>query len=105
MTTTTYTFPHTALTPIVGKPTLATLTLLKLELYTNAMFTESLLGGGNHGYLALVMYQRSFPGLRTWQQSYVPKILNGSTTINDCISNHSVNSTKYVKSCKILLNH
>lgn len=55
MTTTTYTFPHTVLTPIVGKPTLATLTLLKLELYANAMFTESTLGGGNHGYLALVM--------------------------------------------------
>jgi hypothetical protein len=54
-TTPTYTFPHTTLTPIVGKPTLATLTLLKLELYANAMFTESLLGGGNHGYLALVM--------------------------------------------------
>jgi hypothetical protein len=35
----------------------------------------------------------------------LPKILNGSTTINDCISNHSVNSTKYVKSSKILLNH
>jgi hypothetical protein len=55
MTAPTYTFPHTVLTPITDKPTLATLTLLKLELYANAMFTESALGGGNHGYLALVM--------------------------------------------------
>jgi hypothetical protein len=40
MTTTTYTFPHTVLTPLVGKPTLATLTLLKLELYANARYVH-----------------------------------------------------------------
>ncbi|MBV5280409.1 MAG: hypothetical protein J0651_03965, partial [Actinobacteria bacterium] len=57
MTTTTnkFDFPHPTLTPIVGKPTPATLTLLKSELYANAMVTESALGGGVHGYLALVM--------------------------------------------------
>lgn len=55
MTTTKFDFPHPTLTPIVGKPSLATLTRLKSELYTNAMVTESELGGGNHGYLALVM--------------------------------------------------
>jgi len=41
--------------PFAPPRSLATLTLLKLELYANAMFTESALGGGNHGYLALVM--------------------------------------------------
>lgn len=54
-TTTQFGFPHSTLTPIVGKPTLATLTLLKSELYANAMVTECELGGGDNGYLALVM--------------------------------------------------
>ncbi len=55
MTTTKFDFPHPTLTPIVGKPSLATLTLLKSELYANAMVTDCELGGGNHGYLALAM--------------------------------------------------
>ena len=63
MTAPTYTFPHTVLTPITDKPTLATLTLLKLELYANAMFTESGLGGGNHGYLGLVMSPTDYAAL------------------------------------------
>ncbi len=55
MTTKTYAFRQAILTPIVGKPTLATITLLKRELYDNAMFNKCILGGGKHGYLAIVM--------------------------------------------------
>ena len=55
MTAPTFNFPHPTLTPIEGKPSTATLNLLKKELYANAMSKPSLLGGGNHGFLALVM--------------------------------------------------
>jgi hypothetical protein len=52
---TTFSFEHKTLTPIVGEPTNATLTQLKKEIYANAMGTITELGGGNHGYLGLIM--------------------------------------------------
>jgi hypothetical protein len=49
---TTFSFEHKILTP---EPTNATLTQLKKELYANAMGTITELGGGNHGYLGIIM--------------------------------------------------
>ena len=42
-------------TPIHGTPTNSSLKRLKLELRANATSVESELGGGNHGYLGLVL--------------------------------------------------
>ena len=53
--TSSFTFPHEALTPIVGKPTNTTLQLLQRQLYTNARSVPSPRGGGQHGRLAIVM--------------------------------------------------
>lgn len=75
LTTIMFAFPHPALTPIVGRPTHATLALLKLELYANAMSTESFLGGGNHGYLGLVMSPADYallPGTITFVKPVNP---------------------------------
>ena len=47
-------FP-TQVTPIVGKPTYATLKTLKDQLKANAASVPTTLGGGNHGYLGLVL--------------------------------------------------
>ena len=47
-------FP-TQLTPIVGKPTYTTLTTLKDQLKANAASVPTTLGGGNHGYLGLIL--------------------------------------------------
>lgn len=42
-------------TPIRGEPTHKTLKLLQTELRVNASLVEIDLGGGNHGYLGLVL--------------------------------------------------
>ena len=47
-------FPN-QLTPIVGKPTYATLKTLKDQLKANATFVPTTLCGGNHGYLGLIL--------------------------------------------------
>jgi hypothetical protein len=48
-------FPHPELTPILGKPTAATLKHLKKEVYANARSVHSDLGGGLNGHLGIVM--------------------------------------------------
>ena len=47
-------FP-TQLTPIMGEPTYATLKTLKDHLKANATSVPTTLGGGNHGYLGLIL--------------------------------------------------
>ena len=51
---TTY-FPHNSPTPIRGEPTYKSLKKLKSELKANASSVDSDLGGGDHGYLGLVL--------------------------------------------------
>ena len=48
-------FKYKTLTPIQGAPTNKTLKRLKQELRANASRVESDLGGGDHGYLGLVL--------------------------------------------------
>ena len=48
-------FKYKTPTPIFGAPTNKTLKRLKEELRANASSVESDLGGGNHGYLGLVL--------------------------------------------------
>ena len=48
-------FKHKTPTPIQGAPTNKTLKQIKQELWENASSIESDLGGGDHGYLGLVL--------------------------------------------------
>ena len=48
-------FKYKSPTPIIGAPTNKTLKRLKQELRANASSVESNLGGGNNGYLGLVL--------------------------------------------------
>ena len=48
-------FKYKTPTPIRGEPTHKSLKRLKLELQSNASSVETDLGGGNHGYLGLVL--------------------------------------------------
>ena len=47
--------PHPTLTPLIGKPTSATIKLLTREVYANARSVHSTLGGGANGHLAICM--------------------------------------------------
>ena len=55
MRATTFVFPHATLTKIEGKPTHETVTIFKSELYANALQNDCTLGGGDNGYLGLIM--------------------------------------------------
>ena len=48
-------FKYKTPTPIIGAPTNKTLKRLKQELHANASSVESDLGGGDHGYLGLIL--------------------------------------------------
>lgn len=48
-------FPHPILTPILSKPTAATIKQLKKEVYANARSVHSERGGGMNGHLGIVM--------------------------------------------------
>ena len=52
---TSLTFPHPELTPIVGEPTTTSLRLLQKELYANARAIYSTRGGGANGHLRLLI--------------------------------------------------
>ena len=51
---TTY-FPYSSPTPIQGEPTYKAIKRLKNELRANASSVDSDLGGGDHGYLGLIL--------------------------------------------------
>ena len=58
-------FEHPVLTEICGEPTYETLNHLKKELKANARSVPTTLGGGNHGYLGMILttaeYRRIAP--------------------------------------------
>ena len=56
---TTY-FPHSSTTPIRGEPSYKSLKKLKNELRANASSVDSDLGGGDHGYLGLVLSETEY---------------------------------------------
>jgi hypothetical protein len=49
--------PHNPLTPIdpIAQPTPTAIALLQSELYANCRSIKTLLGGGQHGHLGLIM--------------------------------------------------
>jgi hypothetical protein len=52
---TTFVFTHEKLTKVVGKPNHESVKLLRKELYANAYENDCTLGGGNNGYLGIIM--------------------------------------------------
>lgn len=58
--TTTFNFPYPVLTKIEGEPTNSTITILKREIYANAMENMCTIGCGKLGYLGLIMPDANF---------------------------------------------
>ena len=53
-------FKYKNLTPIRGEPAHKSLKRLKMELQANTSSVETDLGGGNHGYLGLVLTDKEY---------------------------------------------
>ena len=53
-------FPHSTPTPIRGEPDYKSLKKFENELRSNANSVDSDLGGGNHGYLGLVLSEQEY---------------------------------------------
>ena len=58
-------FPHKTQIPICGEPTNADLKRLKTDLRANASSVDSNLGGGDHGYLGLVLSNTEYLAIPT----------------------------------------
>ena len=56
-------FKYKTPTPIRGEPTNKVLKRLKLELQSNASSVETNLGGGNYGYLGLVLIDKEYTSI------------------------------------------
>ena len=69
---TSFPFPHEKLTKIEGEPTAATVRVLKREVYANAMAIATNLGGGNHGYLGMVMPAVEYNAMNNTQPFVAP---------------------------------
>ena len=81
-------FP-TTITPITGKPNYASLKNLKDQLKANATSIPTTLGGGNHGYLGLILFPSSYVTIATTtfqepnypgQHPTIPAGTNAATT-------------------------
>ena len=60
-------FPNNPVTKIEGEPTYQTLRLLEVELIQNASSIMTELGGGNHGYLGLVLSAEKYMELTGYE--------------------------------------
>ena len=65
MKATTFVFPHETLTKIHGKPTHETVRLLRQEVYANAYKNKCSLGGGDNGYLGIIMPNSEYLKIQT----------------------------------------
>ena len=65
-------FKYKTPTPIRGEPTNKALKRLKLELQSNASSVETDLGGGNHGYLGLVLTDEEYASIPHTQPFIAP---------------------------------
>ena len=77
-------FEYKTSTLICGKPTHKSLKRLKLELQANASSVETDLGGGNHGYLGLVLTDQEYATIPNTQPfaapNYPPPLLIPATS-------------------------
>ena len=98
-----FTFPHTTLTKIVGKPTATALTILKQQIYANARSVASTRGGGQRGHLGLVMTVAEYTALPNVGAANAfalpahpgptPVIPNGATQAQIVEANRQYNAT------------
>jgi len=65
-------FKYKTPTPIRGEPTHKSLKRLKLELQSNASSVETDLGGGNYGYLGLVLTDEEYATIPNTQPFVAP---------------------------------
>ena len=65
-------FKYKTPTPIHGTPTNKTLKRLKTELRANASSVESELGGGDHGYLGLVLTDAEYARITPAPSAFLP---------------------------------
>ena len=63
--TTTFNFPYETPTKIKGEPTNATITILKRQIYANAMENACTLGCGTLGYLGIIMPDADYQAKQT----------------------------------------
>ena len=80
--------PHDPLTPIIGKPTYASIKLLKQELYANALSVQSNAGGGMYGHLGLIMPATEYnalPDAATWIDPIAPKLPDFAPTTRGAV--------------------
>jgi hypothetical protein len=72
-TTKSFALPKDPLTPLDpnAEPTLATIRRLKQELYNNAQSVSSLLEGGLHGHLGLLMEEAAYTAISHGNTAYV----------------------------------
>ena len=109
-------FPHSTPTPIRGEPDYKYLKKLKNELRANASSVDSDLGGGDHGYLGLVLseqeYRRIYPDTPFEAPEFLgPLVIRRGTNTADAINlreEHRTNVALY-RECreveKALLRH
>lgn len=79
-------FEHVDLTPVIGQPNFESLNKLKNELKANAQSVPCTLGGGNHGFLGLVLtnaeYQAIVPGVNFVPQPHPGNLVIPAGTTN-----------------------
>ena len=73
-------FKYKKPTPIRGVPIHKTIKRLKLELQANGSSVKTDLGGGNHGYLGLILTDEEYATI-THTQPFVPPTYPGHLTI------------------------
>ena len=78
---TTY-FPHKTPTLVRGEPTFIDLKRIKTELRANASSVESDLGGGDHGYLFLVLSDAEYRLIPGITNAAVPPTWPGTFTVD-----------------------
>ena len=93
-------FPYATPTKIEGQPTYATLKILEGKLRANASSVDSDLGGGDHGYLGLVMKDADYPGAVPFVAPTYPTALTIPTTATptealNLRENHREDKAKY----------
>ena len=99
-------FDHVDLTPIIGEPDFESLNRLKNQLKSNAQSVPCSLGGGNHGFLGLVLTQAEYNVVVPGQVFNIPAhpgnlvIPAGTTNVQACVleSNYNYEMKLYEQS-------
>ena len=92
-------FPN-HLTPIVGEPTYQTLKELKDQLKANAASIPTTLGGGNHGYLGLILSPAAYATISP--TAFVEPAYPGHIHQANMNQNHTINIKIKVNSTMVL---